>query len=228
MWSVLIAAAGASARMGGVDKLALPLGGKPVLWHALNAFRATGWFARAAVVTLPARRQLLEATGLGPGCPVDWVAGGARRQDSVANGLRHLAAFPEIEWVAIHDGARPFAEPGLIRRVLDAAARVGAAAPGIPVWDSLRQLADGELAGPAIEREGLVRVQTPQAFPLRALLRAHERLAASGQEVSDDVTVYQMSGRPVAIVRGAERNVKITTPEDIVLAAPLLAGPPAG
>lgn len=204
-------------------KAFLELDGRPMLEHSLAVFDA---HPRVDDIILLVPAPLLEeasritaryrkVTGV--------VPGGRRRQDTVALGLERIAAGGAGDLVLIHDAARPLVDPDLITRVVEAAARTGAAVPGLRPADTVREEGgkDGaRRAGRTLERDRLVLTQTPQGFELETLRVASH--AARGVEVTDDAMMVERLGRPVEIVAGSPRNLKITSPEDLVLAAALL------
>jgi 2-C-methyl-D-erythritol 4-phosphate cytidylyltransferase/2-C-methyl-D-erythritol 2,4-cyclodiphosphate synthase len=155
------------------------------------------------------------------------VVGGSTRQRSVLNGLRALRPLVPTR-VLIHDAARPFATADIISRVLDALGRAPAAIAALPVADTLKRAGpDGRIAA-TVEREGLWRAQTPQAFRYAEILAAHEAAAAAGREdLTDDAAVAEWAGLAVELVQGSEANVKLTTAEDMARAAALAQAAPA-
>ena len=149
------------------------------------------------------------------------VPGGAERQESVFQGLR---AAPPAELVAVHDGARPLISSSLIARCVEAAREHGAAAPALPVVDTLKRLdAEGRMRE-TVDRRSLVAIQTPQVFRRELLLEAHEAAARDRFTGTDDASLVERLGHPVFPVPSDLRNLKITTPEDLSLAEALLAG----
>jgi 2-C-methyl-D-erythritol 4-phosphate cytidylyltransferase/2-C-methyl-D-erythritol 2,4-cyclodiphosphate synthase len=221
--AAVIVAAGSGSRMGmDIPKQYLMLAGLPVLVRCLRPFLDHPEIARVALVVPAARLAASESicASYGLASPrLNFVAGGARRQDSVLAGLRALAAETEI--VLVHDGARPLVTPALIGRCIEAARQNGAAIAAIPAQDTLkRQDASGRIAA-TIDRDGLWQAQTPQAARLDALLAA---FAAHGQtDVTDEAALLEMAGVPVTLVPGERSNIKITCPEDLGLAEKLLA-----
>ena len=211
----LVVAAGRGNRFGGdLPKQWLELDGRPLLRHALGAFAAHPDIAEVRAVIHPDDRARYEAAsaGLRLNPPIH---GGATRQESVRLGLEALAENPP-DLVLIHDGARPFVDPGLIHRVLKSLKTGKGAIPALPVHDTLKRGKDGIIVGTE-PRDGLFRAQTPQGFHFAEILAAHR--AASGRELTDDAAVLEASGVPVALVEGAEDNVKITTRVDLARAA---------
>ena len=157
-------------------------------------------------------RQLVNA-------PIDvrCVAGGDRRQDSVAAGI---AAAPRADWYLIHDGARPLLTSKLAARTLDAARAHGAAVPGVPVADTLKQIDEAGRVVQTVDRATVRAIQTPQAFAGDLLRRAH---ATVTNDVTDDAAMIEAVGEPVFVVEGDPANLKVTRPIDLELARSLLA-----
>ena len=208
--AVIIVAAGRGSRAGGeVAKQWQLLAGKPVLAHTLAAFAGM----RVVLVIHPDDRARAEALG------VPLVEGGATRDASVLAGLRSLEGSG-VEAVLIHDGARPLVSRALIGRLTAALARHQGAAPALPVTDALWRGSDGLVAG-TVDRAGLWRAQTPQAFRFAPILAAH--LAHPGGAL-DDVEVARAAGLDVVIVEGEESNLKLTYPGDFVRAEAILKG----
>lgn len=205
--TAVIVAAGASTRMG-FDKLACRLGGKTVLRRSVQAFDAHPLITELVVVTGP-DDALARAALQGCAKPAALVRGGATRAQSVKNGV--LAATGQL--VAIHDAARPFVSEAVITAALQKAAQTGAAAPAVPVKDTVK-VADGQgLVQATPARSTLYAVQTPQCFDRALYLRAAQ--AAAGADVTDDCQLIERLGLPVALTQGSYENYKITTPEDL-------------
>jgi 2-C-methyl-D-erythritol 4-phosphate cytidylyltransferase/2-C-methyl-D-erythritol 2,4-cyclodiphosphate synthase len=218
----LVVAAGRGERFGaGLPKQYLPLAGKPVLRHSLERFLAHPGIAAVRVVIGAGQGDLYgqAAADLELLPPVE---GGPSRQESVRLGLESLVPLDPTH-VLIHDGARPLLSTALIGRVLAALETDEAALPVLPVVDTLKR-AEGEhlVAGP--DRQRLARAQTPQGFRFAPILAAHR--AAAGGELTDDAAVAEAAGIPVRRVEGEERNLKVTTRDDLTLAGLLLAGAP--
>ncbi len=211
----LVVAAGRGSRAGGaVPKQYRRLGAWPVLRWSLMRFLNHPRVDGVCVVMNPDDRPLYdEATrGLDLLPP---VPGGATRQESVYRGLESLAPISPRH-VLIHDAARPFVDDAIIDRTLDALATASGAIAAVPVADTLKRGADGLITG-TVERTGLWRAQTPQAFRFTDILSAHR--AAIGAELSDDAAVAERAGLAVALVAGSEANGKLTTEDDIRRAA---------
>ncbi len=217
----VIVAAGSSQRMGGQNKLLLPLAGAPVLAHTLRAFEKCA--AVRDIVLVCREQDILPYTELarsyGVGKLRTVTRGGDSRTASVLAGLR--AAPADAALVAVHDGARPLVSEAVITEAVCAAAEHGAAAPVVPVKDSIKRIADGTIAAD-VPRDTLAAVQTPQVFRRELLLRALEDAARSGRSFTDDCAAVEAMGQAVQATHGSYENIKITTPEDILVAQALL------
>lgn len=210
--AVIIVAAGRGSRMGGtVPKQWQLLAGKPVLAHALSAFAGLP----VVLVIHPDDRERAEALG----SDARLVDGGETRDASVLAGLRALEGSG-VERVLVHDGARPLVSPALIERLRAALDHHVAAAPSLPISDALWRGADGLVSG-TVDRAGLYRAQTPQAFRFPVLMKAHQ---AHRGGALDDVEVARAAGLDVAIVEGEESNLKLTYPGDFARAEAILKG----
>ena len=208
--AALLMAAGHGARFGApTPKQYLPLLGRPVIRHAAEALLREGRVDRLLPVVAAGEEDRVAA--LLAGLPVlPPVAGGTTRAASVRAGLEALVAHtPDI--VLVHDAARPVIPPGTIPALLAALDSAPGAIPAQPVSDTLKRGADGRILE-TVPREGLFRAQTPQAFRFDALLAAHR---AGDAGATDDAALLEAAGLPVALVPGAESNVKITWPEDL-------------
>jgi 2-C-methyl-D-erythritol 4-phosphate cytidylyltransferase len=218
----IVAAAGAGRRMkADRPKQFLELEGIPILALTLRKLEASGRVDRIIVASPPEAveevRRMAEQAGLRK--PVSAVAGGERRQDSVAIAIESLPA--DIELVLVHDGVRPFVSLQEIDAVLSAAEREGAAILAIPVTDTVKEV-ERDLVKSTLPREHLVLAQTPQAFRTEVLREAFGAAARDGYYGTDEASLVERFGRPVVLVRGSERNFKITRPADLSLARFLL------
>ncbi len=202
----------------GVPKPYLRVSGQTILDLTLAALERSGLIDHIALVVDPLRRD--EVAARMNGRAIEVVGGGPNRQASVASGLE---ALPAVEWILVHDGVRPFVSPDLVRRVLEATRRWGAAVPALPVADTLKE-SDGRVVVRTTPRAGLYAVQTPQGFEA-GLLRAAYRSAMGGPPATDDAELVERLGKSVAVVPGDPSNIKITTPEDLVLAERIAGGP---
>ncbi|HUG39046.1 MAG TPA: 2-C-methyl-D-erythritol 4-phosphate cytidylyltransferase [Longimicrobiales bacterium] len=217
--AAVIPAGGVGRRMGGVRKQYLELGGRPVLWHAIRPFLdhpAIHWI----VVALPAEDMATPPLFLPDGVTV--VAGGEERGDSVRLALE--AVPPAAELVLIHDAARPLVTRALVDRTLEAAAGGVGAVAAIPVPDTLKRVAGDRTIAATVARAGLWAAQTPQAFPRAMIVDAYARAAEEGVRETDDAALVERYGGRVVVVEGSPRNLKVTTPEDLRIAALLLGG----
>ena len=219
--TAIVVAAGSSRRMGGQEKLFTMLAGVPVLVRALRPLQAAESIERIVIVTKPERFLTVQdaCKEFGITKAAEIVPGGETRAHSVLEGLK---AAGEARIVAIHDGARPFVTPALVDALVAAAAEYGAAAPGIPVKDTIK-VVDGEghvLATP--DRAALRAIQTPQVFRTTLLRAALEQCLAAGVSPTDDCGAVEAYGAPVLILPGEERNIKLTTPADFLTAEAIL------
>ena len=221
----IIVAGGSGTRFGAqLPKQFLELAGRPILMRTIEAFGEsceTGDTSLDVIVTLPADQmdlwqQLCEKYAFS--LPHRVVAGGETRWHSVKNALAAVGDIAYVDVIAVHDGVRPLATAGLIRRVLDAARRDGAAIPVVPLNDSVRQVA-GDTSH-ALDRSSLRAVQTPQAFDARLLLDAYHQ--PFDPTFTDDASVVERAGHRVTLVDGDPVNLKITRPMDLALAECLL------
>lgn len=218
MYSVIILAAGTGSRMGlGYNKMLYPLAGTPVIVRTVQRFKADPACCQIIVVANPEELQEISAIVGG----VLLVAGGRERQDSVYQGL--LAVSEEI--VLVHDGARPFVSPEMIAGCLDFAAKQGAAVVGVPVKDTIKQVAKSGNVIQTLERSNLFAVQTPQAALTQLLKQSHEAAQKDGFLGTDEASLIEKyTDVPVMMVPGAYTNIKLTTPEDLLLAERILEG----
>jgi 2-C-methyl-D-erythritol 4-phosphate cytidylyltransferase len=214
----VIVAAGESKRMGGVDKILAPLGGKPALVRVIDAFEKCRPIGQIVVVVseenLEQCRKLIASEGWPK--PIEVCAGGKLRQDSVAAGLKRL---DNCQWVVIHDGARPLVTRELIEGGLKAAEDTGAAVAAIPVTDTVKIADEDRIVHQTPPRQNLWAVQTPQVFRHEIITRAYEQ--AKG-EVTDDASLVEELNYKVKLYMGSYDNIKITTPHDLALAEVLL------
>ena len=207
-----------------VPKAFVLLGGRPVMAHSLEVFGRRKEISQIIVVTAPrlmrTARSLLARMGL---ARAKVVAGGARRQDSVANALKTLG--PGIDLVLIHDAARPFIDASLVAKLTAAARASGAALLAVPAKStikSVRPRGRGLAVAGTLDRSSLWEAQTPQAFETALLRKAYGRYGR--QAVTDDATLVERLGHIVTVVEGSYSNIKITTPEDLAIARALLKG----
>ncbi len=215
---VVIVAGGSGSRMGSaLPKQFLEIGGKPMLCHSIESFRAALPDMHLVLVLPAAQLSLAQIVlqALPERIDMQLVSGGNTRFASVANGLQ---AVPENAVVLVHDGARPLVSIPLIRRCYEEALMQGSAVPVLPLTDSIREEDSG--GSRAISRAKLRIVQTPQAFEASRLKAAFARPFEAG--FTDEATVWEQAGEQVHLVAGARENIKITTPEDLIIAEALL------
>ena len=220
--SAVLAAAGSSSRMGGENKLFLPLGGIPVLARSILAFERAPSIAEIVVA---AREEDLLAVGdlcrtFGVTKPVKIVRGGANRTESVLAAC--LECSPDSALIAVHDGARPLVSTALIEAAVARAAQCAAAAPAVEVKDTIKVAEDG-IVRATPDRSTLRAVQTPQVFDSQLLRAALQSAAEAGAVLTDDCSAVERMGKEVALIPGEESNLKITTPIDLLLAEAILA-----
>ncbi len=216
--AAVIVAAGSSTRMG-CPKLLLPLGGKPVLWHTLQAFDAS-CVSSIAVVIRKEDQALVENWAAALKTPCRIAYGGATRQQSVANGM---ALVGDETLVAIADGARPLITAAEIDRVIAVAADTKAATAAVRVKDTIKQASSDGIITATPDRATLWQVQTPQVFDTALYREAMVKAAAEGKDFTDDCQLIENLGAQVTLVETSYENLKITTPEDIPAARAILA-----
>lgn len=215
----VIVAAGSASRMGGIDKVMAPLGGTPMVARTAAAFQNCDAIAEIVIVTRPDLIRPISALCAGMDKVRAVVAGGGSRQESVWLGLNALSEG--IQLAAIHDGARPLVSNLVIDRTVRAANSYGAAAPAVPVKDTIK-VVKGGLVEKTPERATLQAVQTPQVFDFDLLRGALKQAEEEKAAVTDDCSAVERLGMKVKIVEGDERNLKVTTPMDLKIAEMLL------
>jgi 2-C-methyl-D-erythritol 4-phosphate cytidylyltransferase len=220
---VLLPAAGLGTRMAGPQpKQFLSLDGVPILIHSLRAFasvpRVTGIYV--AVRKPEIERVEAQVAEHGFAGKVRMVEGGDNRQESVAHALAAVPATPD-DIVLVHDAVRPLIDAATIERTIDAVVQHGAAIVGLPAVDTIKQVertAHGALITSTIPREFIVQAQTPQGFRYELLQKAFAEATADGFVGTDEASVVERAGLPVAVVPGSQVNLKITQPGDLELA----------
>lgn len=220
----IIVAAGKGLRMGGaIGKQFLPLGRRSILAHTISGFNASETIDRIVLV-LPAgdidyfKTEIL--SGLTLSKRIEVVVGGAHRQDSVYNGLRQIREDDGI--VLVHDGVRPFVRPEQIAATVEKARETGACILALPVTDTLKQVEKDKQIRTTLERKSVWMAQTPQVFKFLVIWEAHQAARKAGYIGTDDAQLVERLGLPVTVVPGSRSNLKITTPEDLVLAEAML------
>ena len=215
----VIVAAGNASRMGGIDKVMAPLQGEPMVRRTVRAFQECDAVSEIVIVTREDLIGPISELCVGYDKVIAVVKGGSSRQESVELGLDALPK--EIKLAAIHDGARPLATYELIDRAIRAANTYSAAAPGIPVKDTIKTV-EGGLVVNTPDRSKLRAIQTPQVFDIDLLKGALKKAKLDKAEVTDDCSAVERLGMKVKIVEGDERNIKVTTPMDLKIAEMLL------
>lgn len=215
----VIVAAGNASRMGGIDKVMAPLQGEPMICRTVRTFQNSDVIKEIVVVTRPDLvapmtdlfRDYTKVTAV--------VEGGKSRDESVALGLNALSR--KVKLAAIQDGARPLITPEVIDRTVRAAHSYGAAAPAVPVKDTIK-VVQGSIVKETPDRSQLRAVQTPQVFDIDLLRAALKKAGEDEAAITDDCSAVERIGMSVRIVEGDERNIKVTTPMDLKIATMLL------
>ena len=215
----VIVAAGNASRMGGIDKVMAPLMGEPMILRTVRTFHNCDAVKEIVIVT---REDLIQTIGdLCAKFPKvkAVVVGGKDRAESVRNGMNALSS--KVKLAAIQDGARPLITEAVIDRTIRAAHSYGAAAPAIPVKDTIKVVNGGIVSNTPV-RDTLKAIQTPQVFDFDLLQGALQKAAKENAPITDDCSAVELMGFKVKIVEGDERNLKVTTPMDLKIAEMLL------
>lgn len=217
--AAVIVAAGSASRMGGIDKVMASLNGEPMILRTVRNFHECDVIQEIVIVT----REDLLAPIMELCAPFEKVkavvVGGSSRQESVAMGLNVLSKSAKL--VAVHDGARPLIRWEVIDRTVRAANTYRAAAPAVPVKDTIK-VVKGGIVRATPDRSTLMAVQTPQVFDVDLLRCALRKAETDSVAVTDDCSAVEYLKMSVKIVEGDERNIKITTPMDLKIAQMLL------
>lgn len=215
----VIVAAGTASRMGGIDKVMAPIGGEPMILRTVRAFQECDAIKEIVIVT---REDLIPKitamTGKFPKV-IAVVVGGKDRAESVSNGLNALSG--KVKLAAVQDGARPLISQAVIDRTVRAAHSYGAAAPAIPVKDTIK-IVEGGIVTTTPDRNTLKAIQTPQVIDIDLLRGALKKAAQENLPITDDCSAVELLGFKVRIVEGDECNIKVTTPMDLKIAEMLL------
>lgn len=215
--AAVLVAAGSASRMQGTDKIFAPIGGEPLIAHTIRAFEQCPSVSEIVVVT----RQDLVAPmaelcrSISADKVTKIIPGGASRPESVNLGLNHVSGDTTL--AAIHDGARPFVTPELIERTIEKAVLFHAAAPAIPVKDTIKTAQNHIVTGTP-DRSELFAVQTPQIFDFDLLRAALQQAMERQLPITDDCSAVEALGMSVYLTQGSDENLKITTPTDLILA----------
>jgi 2-C-methyl-D-erythritol 4-phosphate cytidylyltransferase len=217
---VIIVAAGSASRMGGVNKILAPLSGKPAICHTIAAFN--GHQSVLNIVLVTRNDMILDLQKITNEFSfskvTDIIEGGSCREESVKKGFERLIKNQNIKTVLIHDGARPLISNEVISRVVNASEEFFAVVPAVPVKDTIKKIGDMGRVEQTIERKNLVNIQTPQGFSTSVLNKAFEKAGDNLESYTDDASIVEAAGTSVYTVQGDYKNIKITTPEDLILA----------
>ena len=219
--AVVVVAAGSASRMEGIDKIMTPLGGEPLVYHALVPFQESGLVDEIILVTR--EDKMVELGALCSRKGLDKVKrvvkGGDTRTESVWAGVK--AVSQGTDFIAIHDGARPFVTTEIVEETIRAAKARSAAAPAIPVKDTIKRAEDGVITE-TVDRSRLFAVQTPQIFAAPLIRAGLQKALEEKLSLTDDCAAVERLGCPVALTEGSEENIKITTRQDLILGEAIL------
>lgn len=222
--AAIIPAAGSGKRMNHeLPKQYLPLGGKPIIAHSLLTLQNIQDIEEIFVAVSAAgeefcRKQVIEKFNIGKVRKI--IIGGESRQDSVYNALMGMENGFDI--VLVHDAARPFLDIGITTSIIKYAGRFGASIAASPIRDTVKIAKPHGFVERTVPRENLLSVQTPQAFKYDLLIEAHKKAREGGFVGTDDAEIVEKLGKPVYVVESPSSNIKITTPEDLILAEAIL------
>lgn len=219
--SMVVVASGTASRMEGVDKVMFNLNNSPILVHSLRELELCPYVDEVIVVTrddliVPVGQMCKDFQLSKVRCV---VVGGSTRSQSVLIGLNNLNKNTQL--VGIHDGARPFISQSLLDRVISKGHQYHAAAPGVPVVDTIKRVNDG-LVTETVDRSQFYAIQTPQVFDVALVKGALHKAVSENWDITDDCSALERMGVPVTIVEGAYENIKITTQSDLSLATGIM------
>jgi len=222
--SVIVPSAGLSRRLPGViEKPYIRLGNRPILARTLESLSVAEQVDEIIVVVSPSnldmcREEVLSKYELSK--VKHLIPGGKTRGESVYNGLRKVD--PESDVILIHDGVRPFVTKDMINSSIKAAFDFGAVICAVPVISTVKKVRQNQIVDKTIDRQDLVMVQTPQGFRRELIMDAYARAREKGFEATDDAALVEWAGHPVKVILGSYKNIKITTPDDLILARGML------
>ena len=221
--SAIIPAAGLGTRMGGIKKSYMELAGKPILAYTLATFQRCPFIDSIVIVTAKGDesrciQDVVKTYGLNK--PFSVVAGGDTRQESVYNALRELSSNTDI--VVIHDAVRPLVTEDMIIQSIDGAKQYGSAIVAVPVKDTIKESDDDGFVTKTLDRRKLWAIQTPQTFKYDLIMKAHLYARDNNIQATDDAFLVEQIGQKVKLIMGSYENIKITTPEDIIIAKAIL------
>ena len=217
---IIIPAAGQGKRMGiGINKQFIKIHDKPILIHTVEKFMNIDWITEIVVVAHPDEMMIVESMFLEYGLSIKAIVpGGLERQDSIYNGLSVL----ETEYVMVHDGARPFIKEKQLNLLWEAVQKNGSAVLGVPVKETIKVVDEQGLVISTPNRKSLWSIQTPQAFILSTLKMAYEQAYQDRFLGTDDASLVERMQIEIQVVEGDYQNIKITTPEDLIVANTIL------
>lgn len=221
--TAIIVAAGSGRRMGReLNKVFIPLAGRPTLEYSIRTLAACTGIEDLVVVAAPGEEAEIEQMLRESVVEKPWkvVTGGSERQYSVANALRAISSDSDV--IVIHDGARPLATPESVEEAIASARKFGAAVVAVPVKDTIKTVDDAGFVTGTLDRRTVWSIQTPQAFRTSVLRQAYEKAERNGVLATDDAALVEQIGVKVKIVSGSYRNLKVTTPEDLIMVEALL------
>ncbi|KAE8789946.1 2-C-methyl-D-erythritol 4-phosphate cytidylyltransferase, chloroplastic-like [Hordeum vulgare] len=219
--SVILLSGGQGKRMGAnMPKQYLPLLGVPIALHSLKTFCAMKEVKEVVVVCDPSYKNVFEGSAENLQIPIKFTTPGKERQDSVFNGLQEINGDSEL--VCVHDSARPLVSSEDVKKVLEDAAVHGAAVLGVPVKATIKEANSDSFVVKTLDRKTLWEMQTPQVMKPNLLRDGFELVKRDGLEVTDDVSIVEYLKHPVYITEGSYTNIKVTTPDDMLLAERLM------
>lgn len=225
MFFAIIVAAGRGERVNSVTpKQYLPLLGKPILAHTLDIFEKSPWMGEIIVVINPLHEEIFKKEvweRYGYRKVKKYISGGETRQESVYGGVREVKNRGD-DFVLIHDGVRPLVDEKILERCVEGVIKFEAVCCAMPCVDTIKCSLNGEVIDETLDRQKIWRAQTPQAFRISLIWEALERAKEEGFQGTDDSSLVERMGKPVRLVLGSEDNLKITTPQDLILAEELL------
>jgi 2-C-methyl-D-erythritol 4-phosphate cytidylyltransferase len=225
--TAIILAAGSGERFNSsLPKPFIKIGFKPMFWYSVYAFEKLNEVKDIYIVVSPEKLDYVKSKHSkylkGISKFKGFIAGGKSRQESVYNALKILRDGGGCEFAAIHDSARPFIKPAMIFDIFREAVRVGGAAPGISVVDTIKLVNDNDFIQTHLKREDIVAIQTPQIFDFEKIFKAYQAARKKNLSFTDDTEVYSMTEKKIAIVPGDKDLLKITYKEDLKTAKEIL------
>jgi 2-C-methyl-D-erythritol 4-phosphate cytidylyltransferase len=221
--SAIIPSAGLGTRMGGIKKPYIEIAGKPILTYTLKIFQQCQYVDKILVVTAKGdeercSNEIINYYAIDK--VTDIIAGGNTRQESVFNALQNLSSNTDI--VVIHDAVRPFLTEAMIVESIKQAEKHGSAIVAIPVKDTIKEANKDSIVQKTLDRSNLWAIQTPQTFRYDIIIKAHLKAKEDGIQATDDAFLVEQMGLKVKIIMGGYENIKITTPEDLIIAEAIL------